>query len=50
MRVNRQLVNLYIYIYFEKMIHKNFVVLNENCHWLKLMYLFLRHVVQGYSK
>jgi hypothetical protein len=27
------------------MIHKNFVVLDENCHWLKLMYLFLRHVL-----
>jgi hypothetical protein len=27
------------------MIYKNFVVLDENCHWLKLMYLFLRHVV-----
>jgi hypothetical protein len=27
------------------MIHKIFVVLDENCHWLKLMYLFLRHVV-----
>jgi hypothetical protein len=27
------------------MIHKNFVVLDENCHWLKLIYLFLRHVV-----
>jgi hypothetical protein len=29
----------------EKMIYKNFVVIDENCHWLKLMYLFLRHVV-----
>jgi hypothetical protein len=27
------------------MIHTNFVVLDENCHWLRLMYLFLRHVV-----
>jgi hypothetical protein len=27
------------------MTHKNVVVLDENCHWLKLMYLFLRHVV-----
>jgi hypothetical protein len=32
-------------MYFEKMIHKNVVALDENCHWLKLMYLFLRHVV-----
>jgi hypothetical protein len=26
------------------MVHNNFVVLDEICHWLKLMYLFLRHV------
>jgi hypothetical protein len=30
---------------FEKMVHNNFVVRNEVCHRLKLMYLFLRHVV-----
>jgi hypothetical protein len=29
----------------QKIIHKNFVVSHENCHWLKLMYLFLTHVV-----
>jgi hypothetical protein len=53
MQVNRQLVNLWgggggdteRKLYFKKMIHKNFVVLDEKCHWLKLMYLFLRHVV-----
>jgi hypothetical protein len=27
------------------MADNNFVVLDEICHWLKLMYLFLRHVV-----
>jgi predicted glycosyltransferase len=31
------------------MVHNNFVVLDEICHWLKLMYLntylFLRHVL-----
>jgi hypothetical protein len=25
-------------------LHNNFVVLEEICHWLKLMYLFLKHV------
>jgi hypothetical protein len=29
---------------WEKMVHNNFVVLDEIVHWLKLMYLFLRHV------
>jgi ATP:corrinoid adenosyltransferase len=28
------------------MVHNNFVVLDEICHWLKLMYLFLRDVVE----
>jgi hypothetical protein len=27
------------------MVDNNFVVLDEICHWLKLMYLFLRHFV-----
>jgi hypothetical protein len=31
-------------LYFEKMMHNNFVVLDELCHRLKLMHLFLRHV------
>jgi hypothetical protein len=26
------------------MVHNNFVVLGETCHWLKLIYLFRRHV------
>jgi hypothetical protein len=30
------------------MVHfNNFVVLDEICHWLKLMYLFLRQVVSS---
>jgi hypothetical protein len=32
------------------MLHKIFIVLDEICHWLKLMYLFLRHVVQLVAK
>jgi hypothetical protein len=32
-------------IIFRKSATYNFVVLDEICHWLKLMYLFLRHVV-----
>jgi hypothetical protein len=31
------------------MVHNNFVVLDETCHWLKLMYLFQRHVVYKVS-
>jgi hypothetical protein len=31
-------------LYFEKMAPNNFAVLDEICHWLQLMELFLRNV------